>query len=162
VNVPATVRGFELEYTVNPVEGLLINGSVGWSKFKSPDITVRTVNRRQFNPFWTATAGIQYRAETDALHGSVTPRIDFTYQSSEIISGTSTKYNSLNAARTVANARITYDNNDHDFSLALGVTNLFNKFYYLNWFDYQAFGRPNSEAQPAAPRQWSLTLSKRF
>jgi len=42
------------------------------------------------------------------------------------------------------------------------VTNLFDKFYYLNWFDYQAFGRPNTQAQPGAPRQWYLSVSKRF
>jgi iron complex outermembrane receptor protein len=42
------------------------------------------------------------------------------------------------------------------------VTNLFDKFYYLNFFDYQLFGWPQTEAQPAQPRQWYLTLSKKF
>ena len=58
-----------------------INGSVGWSKLKSPDISARAVNRRQNNPFWTANAGMQYNFPIAVLHGAVTPRIDWTYQS---------------------------------------------------------------------------------
>jgi iron complex outermembrane receptor protein len=155
-------RGFELEYTVTPVERLLINGSVGWSKFMSPTIKAASVHKRQGNPFWTANAGVQYALMTPGLGGSVTPRLDWTYQSSEITNANGTKYDSLTKARSVFNTRITYDNDDHDFSAALGVTNLFNKFYYLNWFDYQLFGWPQTEAQPAQPRQWYVTLSKKF
>ncbi len=44
-NLPANVRGAELEYTVTPTRALMINGSVGWSKFWSPDIAARTVNQ---------------------------------------------------------------------------------------------------------------------
>jgi iron complex outermembrane receptor protein len=161
-NQPAKVRGFELEYTINPVENLVINGSVGWSKFTSPDISERAVNRRQNNPFWTANAGIQYRIEASAIGGSITPRLDWTYESSQIVSGTSTKYNYLMPQRSLFNGRITYDNADHDFTVALGVTNLFDKFYYRNVFDYQGLGYPQTDAQPAPPREWYLTLTKRF
>ena len=162
MNVPATVRGAELEYTLEPIDRLTINGSVGWSKFKSPDIAARAVNRRQNNPFWTANAGILYEIPAEALQGSFTPRLDWAFQSSEVISGTSTKYNELNGARSIVNARLTYENDEYDFTVAAGVTNLFDKFYYLNWFDYQAFGRPNTQAQPGAPRQWYLSVGKRF
>jgi iron complex outermembrane receptor protein len=155
-------RGFELEYTATPIHGLLINGSVGWSKFMSPTIKASTVHKRQPNPFWTANAGVQYAFETPVLAGSITPRLDWSYQSSEITNANGTKYDALTGARSVFNTRITYDNNDRDFSAAFGVTNLFDKFYYLNFFDYQLFGWPQTEAQPAQPRQWYLTLSKKF
>jgi iron complex outermembrane receptor protein len=161
-NQPATVRGLEAEYTINPVENLVINGSVGWSRFMSPDIAARTVNRRQSNPFWTANAGIQYRIEADAIGGSITPRLDWTYESSQIVSGTSTKYNYLMPQRSLFNGRVTYDNSDHGFTVALGIINLFNKFYYRNVFDYQGLGYPQTDAQPAPPREWYLTLTKRF
>jgi iron complex outermembrane receptor protein len=161
-NQPATIRGFEVEYTINPLDGLTINGSVGWSKFMAPDIEARTVNRRQSNPFWTGNAGIQYRIPVDGIGGTITPRLDWTYESSQIVSGTSTKYNNLMGSRSLFNGRITYDNLDHDFTIALGVVNLFNKFYYRNVFDYQGLGYPQTDAQPAPPREWSLTLSKRF
>jgi iron complex outermembrane receptor protein len=161
-NQPATVRGFEAEYTINPVENLVINGSVGWSKFMSPDIEARTVNRRQSNPFWTANAGIQYKFAAEEIGGTVTPRLDWTFESRQIVSGTSTKYNYLMPKRSLFNARVTYDNLDHDFTVALGVINLFNKFYYRNVFDYQGLGYPQTDAQPAPPREWSLTVTKRF
>jgi iron complex outermembrane receptor protein len=162
-NQPATVRGAEAEFTINPITNLVINGSVGWSKFMAPDIKARTLNRRQFNPFWTGSAGIQYKIDTPFLGGSVTPRFDMTYESNQIVSGTSDKYNNLMPGRTLVNGRLTYDNADHNFTLAAGVVNLFNKFYYVNVFDYQSgLNYPQTDAQPASPRTWSLTLTKRF
>jgi iron complex outermembrane receptor protein len=161
-NLPAQVRGAELEYTINPVHAFSINGSVGWSKFWSPDISARTVNRRQSNPFWTANAGVQYEFPTPAIAGTVTPRIDWTYESNQIVSGTSTKYNYLMPARSVFNGRLNYDNTDHDFSVSGGVTNLLNKVYYINVFDYQGLGYPQTDAQPGRPREWYVTLRKRF
>jgi iron complex outermembrane receptor protein len=162
VNVPASVRGVELEYTATPIDSLLINGSVGWSKFWSPDIAARTVNRRQGNPFWTANMGVQYAFATPGLGGNITPRLDWTFESSQIVSGTSTKYNHLMPARSLFNARITYDNIDRDFTIALGATNLFNKFYWVNVFDYQGLGYPQTDAQPGRPREWYLSFKKRF
>jgi iron complex outermembrane receptor protein len=161
-NQPATVRGIEAEYTVSLIENLLVSGSVGWSKFWAPDIAARTVNRRQGNPFWTASSGVQYKIPAEVFGGSLTPRIDWTYESSQIVSGTSTKYNSLMSTRNLFNTRVTYDNAKHDFSVALGVTNLLNHMYYRNVFDYQGLGYPQTDAQPAPQREWFLSLQKQF
>jgi iron complex outermembrane receptor protein len=162
-NQPAKVRGVEAEYTINPFANFVINGSVGYSKFTSPDLKARTVNRRQQNPFWTASAGAQYKIETPFIGGTVTPRVDWTYESSQTSgSGTSTKYNYLLPAKSLFNGRVSYDNTDHNFSIAVGIVNMFNKFYYINIFDYQGLGYPQTDAQPAQPRTWSLTLSKKF
>jgi iron complex outermembrane receptor protein len=46
--------------------------------------------------------------------------------------------------------------------VAFGVTNLFDKFYYVNVFDYQGLGYPQTDAQPGRPREWSITLRKNF
>jgi iron complex outermembrane receptor protein len=162
VNQPASIRGFEAELNAEPIDGLLINGSLGWSSLHAPDISKRTVNRRQSNPFWTASAGIQYRIDAKPLAGSITPRLDMTYESSQIVSGTSTKYNGLLPSKALFNGRITYENDPYDFTVAVGVVNLFNKFYYVNVFDYQGLGYPQTDAQPAAPREWYLTVTKHF
>ncbi|HTV80481.1 MAG TPA: TonB-dependent receptor [Steroidobacteraceae bacterium] len=162
VNKPATVRGVELEYTISPFDGLVINGSTGWSKFISPDIEAEQYNKRQTNPFWTANAGIQYTWAFAPIGGSITPRIDWTYEDSQIVSGTSIAYNDLLPAHSQFNARISYDNDKENFQIALGATNLFNHFYWINVFDYQGLGYPETMAQPAAPREWYLTLTKRF
>ena len=162
LNQPATVRGFEAEYTIAPVTGLLINGSVGWSKLKAADISARAVNKRQNTPFWTANAGVQYSIPVARLDGSITPRLDWTYESSQVVSVTSTAFNNLLSARSVFNLRVSYDNEPHAFSVAVGATNLFDKLYYYNAFDAAGLGSPYQNAQPAPPRQWYLTVSKRF
>ena len=161
-NQPATIRGVEAELTAEPIDGLNLNGSLGWSKLEAPDIEARPVNQRQNNPFWTASAGVAYTFVDEVFAGSITPRVDMTYESSQIISGTSTKYNDLMPAKALVNARVTYQNDPYDFSIALGVTNLFDKFYYVNVFDYQGLGYPQTDAQPAQPREWYLTVSKKF
>ncbi|HWW66156.1 MAG TPA: TonB-dependent receptor [Sphingomonadaceae bacterium] len=161
-NQPATVRGFEAEYTINPIDGLLINGSVGWSKLKAGDISARAANRRQDNPYWTANAGVQYTIPVTPLDGTLTPRLDWIYESSQVFSTSSTALNYLMRGRSIFNARLTYENEEYDFSVSAGATNLFNKTYYLNVFDSQALGAPYEQAQPAAPRQWYLTVSKSF
>lgn len=162
INEPASVRGAEVEYTITPVGTLLISGSVGYSKFLSPDILAETVNRRQTNPFWTASGGIQYTFPVEALHGKITPRLDWNYQDSQIVSGISAAYNYLLPAHTQFNARITYADADRGIQVALGATNLFNHFYWINVFDYQTLGYPETMAQPAPPREWFLSLEKDF
>ena len=162
INQPATVRGFEAEYTITPIDDLVINGSVGWSKLTAADIENRAVNRRQDSPFWTANAGIQYTLPIAALSGTITPRFDWSYESSSVISGTSTKFNYLGEARSVFNGRVTYQNEDYDFSVAVGATNLFNKMYYVNVFNSQGLGAAYQQAQPAPPRQWYITVEKQF
>lgn len=161
VNEPASIRGFELEYTFNPIDHLVINGSTGWNRVWAPDIAA-SLNKRQLTPFWTANSGIQYEYTSDALAGSLTPRLDWTYEDSQLVEETSRTYNSLLAAHSIFNTRVTYYNRPHDFSLALGATNLFNHFYWVNVFDYQTLGYPEAMAQPAAPREWYLTINKKF
>ena len=161
-NQPAQIGGFEAELNAEPIDGLLLNGSLGWSKLTAPDIASRTVNQRQSNPFWTGSAGIQYRLALAEIGGTLTPRLDMTYESSQIVSGTSTKYNDLLPGKALFNGRLTYDNEAYEFTLALGVTNLFDKFYYVNAFDYQGLGYPQTDAQPAQPREWYMTATKRF
>ncbi len=62
----------------------------------------------------------------------------------------------------MVNARLTWNNAAHDLSMAVGATNLFDKFYYRNFFIYQELGYPNVNAQPAPPREWFVTFRKDF
>ena len=62
----------------------------------------------------------------------------------------------------VANGRITYANDPYDFEIALGATNLFNKFYYRNIFARGTFGGTGNLGQPAPPREWYLSVKKVF
>jgi iron complex outermembrane receptor protein len=120
----------------------------------------RAINPRQPEPFWTANAGVQYTIEGAPLGGTITPRVDWSYQGSRIQSTRTTEWNE--PAYSLVNARLTYALPDEGFSIALGVTNLFDKLYYHNFFILQDFGQSNVQGQPAAPREWYLRLAKDF
>lgn len=166
INQPAKIKGFESELTVEPIDGLMINSSVGWSEFTAPDISTRAVNKRQQNPFWTLSGGVQYRIESEVLGGSITPRLDMTWESRQTSgSATTVTYNYLLRARALFNARLTYVNTEHRFEVAAGIVNLFDKRYWVNIFDYSGGGTgtlPQTNGQPGMPRTWSLTVSKHF
>jgi iron complex outermembrane receptor protein len=159
-NTPANIKGFEAEMTAEPIDGLVLNGALGYHKFSSPDVDRRAINPRQPEPFWSASAGLQYTIEGAPLGGTITPRVDWSYQGSTAPSTRTTAWNQ--PGYSLVNARLTYALRDEGFSLALGVTNLFDQLHYDNYFILQDSGQSNVQGQPNAPRQWYLTLSKDF
>jgi iron complex outermembrane receptor protein len=159
-NTPASIWGFEAEATAEPVDGLLFNGALGYHKFSSPDVDNRAINPRQAEPFWTANAGVQYTIEDAPLGGTLTPRIDWSYQGSTTPSTRTTVWNQ--PGYSLVNVRLTYALPDAGFSIAGGVTNLFDKLHYDNFFILQDFGQSNVQGQPAPPRQLYLQLRKTF
>lgn len=166
VNLPGKSKGFELELEARPVTGLLINASLGYSKFTSPDLNApgRITNRLTATgigiPEWTANAGIEYRIPAPSLAGSITPRIDWFYTGSVPFDAVDPAY--FQKAYSTFNGRLTYDNEDLGMSVSLGATNLTNKFYYRNFFIYNNIGFASTQGQPAAPREWYLKVSKKF
>jgi iron complex outermembrane receptor protein len=149
------IRGFEGEAELEPIDGLLINGSVGYNQFKAPDL-----DRRTSVPDWTASGGIQYAVEDERLHGSITPRLDWFYTGTIAYNAQRPEYDE--PAYSVFNGRVTYANYDYDLEIALGATNLFNKFYYRQKTIFRALGLPTNLGQPASPREWYVSLKKRF
>lgn len=162
VNTPGKVKGFEVEVQLRPAEGLLINGAVGFAHFDSPDLKIatRANDRLAGLPEWNGTIGIQYTARAEALDGTITPRLDWFYTGDIAMSTARNTYNQ--AAYSLFNGRITYNNETLKASLSLGVTNLFNKRYYYNYFVYQDIGFPNANGQPGRPREWFVELTKKF
>jgi iron complex outermembrane receptor protein len=162
VNTPGKVKGFEVEVEARPFDGMLINGSIGYAHFTSPDLKVSTrANDRIIGiPEINANIGAQYRAEAAFLGGAITPRLDWVYTGSIAMSATRNTYNQK--AYSLFNGRITYSNDEHQFTVAAGATNLFKKLYYRNYFVYQDIGFPNVNGQPGAPREWFLEVGKRF
>jgi iron complex outermembrane receptor protein len=162
INTPGNVKGFELEADASPIERLTLSGQLGYSKFDSPDLHVAgRVNQRLTGiPEWNASAGVQYVFDAPVGKGTITPRLDWLYQGSIVYSAVSTTYNQ--PGYSIFNARVTYYNPEYDASIAVGATNLFNQFYYRNFFIYQELGYPNVNAQPGPPREVFVTLRKNF
>lgn len=157
--------GVEAETSIHPVDGFSIDGSISYINFKYTSLiagsTTALTDPRAGLPEWKWTVGAQYEIPLDTV-GSITPRIDVSYQDKVY---TAAKY--LGAPQyipsyTIANARVTWRNADRDLSASLEVTNLFDKYYYLTVFDLRAAGAGLDKAQPGRPREWAVTVKKRF
>jgi iron complex outermembrane receptor protein len=161
-NTPGKVKGGELEFAARPLEALTMTGAVGYAKFTSPDLELptRANDRLRDIPEWTASAGLQYELPVSALRGTITPRLDWFYQGSIVYSPNRNDFNQ--GGYSTLNARISYFKEDNDVTVSLGATNLTDKLYYRNFFVYQDIGFPNVEAQPAPPREWFITVDKKF
>jgi iron complex outermembrane receptor protein len=90
LNAAARYRGFELEATVTPVEGLTLTGSVGHvdPHFKqlflpnASGVLTNYASIAQFNyvPHWTGNAGLEYRVPPSS-YGEWSIRLDYAYVS---------------------------------------------------------------------------------
>jgi iron complex outermembrane recepter protein len=157
--VGGKIKGAEAEIDAEPIDNLLITGSMGYTQWDSDEGTRQTAI-----PEWTASAGMQYKFTgellTNLLSGSITPRIDWFYNGPIAYSSQNAAYDQ--GGRSTFNGRISYRNDELDFDVSLGATNLFNKFYYYQKTIFRELGLPTNLGQPSAPREWYMTIKKRF
>jgi iron complex outermembrane receptor protein len=113
-----------------------------------------------FNPSWQASAGIQYALPLGRALGTLTPRLDWNYQSSFYFNSTNNAYNLVDA-RSLFNLRVSYDSADKAWQLSGGVTNLFNRFYYTGKSENVANYGVNS-GSVGRPREWFVSLRRNF
>ena len=57
---------------------------------------------------------------------------------------------------------LTWRDDDDDWQVAFEVTNLFEDYYYLTTFDLRGAGAGFVKAQPGRPREWAITVTRRF
>jgi iron complex outermembrane receptor protein len=158
-------KGVEAELTVTPTAGLQVNASVSYleghySKLL-PQATasgLTTSMELPFAPEWQGNIGVQY--EVPFAGGSLTPRIDYQFQSSTFGSAVNNPRNRLEP-RDLVNARLTYRTEDDNWEITAGVTNLTNDFFYYSKFDIIAAGGYLT-GTPSRPREWSLSLRRNF
>jgi len=87
--------------------------------------------------------------------------VDAAYQS-DIYTLSANRESNLIEGYTVANARLTWRNPDEDLEIALEVTNLFDKYYFLTIQDQTVGNQGYAHAQPGRPREWAVSVKKRF
>jgi len=104
-------------------------------------------------PKWALAAGTSYRIDLPG-HGSLTPRLDWTY-TSQVFNDEANTPILATPAHSMVNASLTYHLPGDKFELQAGVTNMFDKRVV-------ASGYTNNLAIYAgtynAPREWFLTL----
>jgi iron complex outermembrane receptor protein len=166
----AEIKGAELETEIHPMEHLSIDGSISYLNFKYTSInpaaggpTRPTGPQFGMRPAYTPTrkwsAGIQYEIPLGTL-GTLTPRIDASYQGDLYTNGANAATNRIDSY-TLANARLTWRNHDDAWESSLEVTNLTDQYYFLTRFDqYTLTGV--TDGQPGRPREWALTVKRRF
>jgi len=177
----AHTKGFEIETSIRPIRGMMIDGSLSYLDFEykrfGSFINPSTgepvfvggptaINGPQFGdypnvtPEWKWSFGIQHEFDLGNA-GWLTPRFDAAYQSKIFFNFANRESNRVDAY-TVANARLTWANQDKDLEISAEVTNLFDKYYFLSVFDLTLAGAGFVTAQPARPREWAVTVKKRF
>ena len=159
----AHVKGFELEGSLNPVRGLTIDGTVGYLDFQYTRVDTANTGvtlsmKAPLNSKWQASAGIQY--EAPFAGGTLTPRLDWIYQSSYYYNAVNGPLNLVDG-HSIFNARITYETGDRAWSISGSVTNLFNKFYYTAFND-NSTGYGVDTGVLGRPREWAVTVRRRF
>jgi iron complex outermembrane receptor protein len=172
----ARVKGFEAELSAYPIHGMSVDASLSYLNFHyiasslNPAAAYPTnpggvaANDPPTSPPWKFSLGAQYKAELGSA-GSITPRFDVTYQDKQfggasVIAGT--RVLNFIPAYTTANARLTWENADGDLNVSLEVSNLTNKYYFLTVFDLRGAGAGFRKGRPGEPREWSLTVKKKF
>jgi iron complex outermembrane receptor protein len=172
----STIKGLEIETTLLPVEGLLIQADLAlldtrFDEFLAPSaldggaVIDRAGERFPFIPEIQAHIGMQYSMPIDSggpawLDGWITPRLDWAYQGSVLYAGpelpaaTQRGYNLLHA-------RLSYDFLDDRAQIAAWGQNLLDEAYFE-----QVTGSAQSFGQIArfyqAPRTAGVEFSYRF
>jgi iron complex outermembrane receptor protein len=159
----AHIKGLELETIAHPYPGLSIDSTVSYLDFHytgfAENVGVTNGMVAPFTNKFKASFGVQYAADLGE-HGTFTPRVDWSYQSSFFTNAVNSEFNKV-GARGLVNLKATYTSENGLWSVTGGVTNLFDKFYYLNKFDLSAaFGVVSG--QPGAPREWTIGVVRRF
>lgn len=163
----AHVKGLELEATAHPIDGLTIDGSVSYLNFKYVELSAGAIAAginsgmvNAYTPGWKSSIGVQYAYDAGSV-GTFTPRIDMNYQSSFYSQAQNAPTNLVDAY-TVLNARLSYKPEDSRWEAALAVTNLANKYYYVNKFDNSTQPVGDVVGTVARPREWMVSFKRTF
>jgi iron complex outermembrane receptor protein len=97
---------------------------------------------------------------------SITPRVDASYQGSMYTNGnnrpaTADPMSNFIESYTVANARVTYRDAEDKWEASLELTNFTDEYYFLTRTD-QFAGAGHTDGQPGRPREWGLTVKRKF
>jgi len=175
----ATLMGLEAELMFEPVDGLLIDASAALLDFEydllsgcapalDPTCTapsgglgagLRYGMDLAYAPDQQYSIGAQYRVELGSA-GAITPRIDWSYRAEQETNAINNNVLAVLPSYSLVNARITWNSADDDWQLSAAVTNLTDELYYTGIGPNNNSG--TTAANPATPRQWTLSVKRNF
>jgi iron complex outermembrane recepter protein len=166
----AHILGWEADIMATPVRDLQLDASVGYTHFKylelgdaaltpanAGGLVLSDVNA--YTPTWKFNLGAQYTAHM-AGYGSLTPRLDYVWQSLINFDAQNESY-AAQGAYGLLNAHLTWATEDSKWSSTFEILNATNKFYWANMFDLSAdFG--TLHGYPGMPRTFFGSVKRRF
>jgi iron complex outermembrane recepter protein len=163
----ARIWGLEGELMAEPVQGLRIDGAFGYVNYNLYDNEGNVLliegdgcgGRRCYSPRtpkFTGAVGLQY--SFGSTMGSVTPRIDASYQSTTYFT---TNNQGVQDGYTLLNGRITWMSTSNNWEVALFGNNLSDEGYFNGKLSLVGFfGR--EQGNPGMPRTWGLSFKRNF
>ncbi len=158
----ARIKGFELELTALPADGVTLTGSLAYldATYKHFDFLDGTTSsivdlsgfRLQNAPKWAATAGINYAFSIGG--GKATANASYNYTASKYLNAINDTPRSFIQPTHIVNAGLDWSPDGSGFSIGLYGTNLFDKRYLASVFDAPGtIGLVNY----APPREYGVT-----
>jgi iron complex outermembrane recepter protein len=162
----AEVYGVEIEAEWHAGDAFIVDASYSYLNFEYQQIDVTAnspVTLGMITPYtpenkWSL--GAQYEFGT-GNGGSVTPRIDVSYQGDIYASAVNAPTNFIGDYTTV-NARLTWRSADDAWQVALEGTNLTDEYYYVTLFDLTGGAAGYIHGQPSRPREWAVGVKRNF
>jgi iron complex outermembrane receptor protein len=166
----AEMRGVELETTVRPTRAWSMDASASYLKFKYTYINPGAGGPTRpagpqfgmdpaYVPHVKWSLGTQYEFGLPS-GSSLTARADMNWQGRMFTNGVNAATNRV-SPYGVANARLIWRNADADWETSLEATNITDKYYFVTRFD-QFTTTGVTDGQPGRPREFALTVKKKF
>ncbi|MBT2186982.1 TonB-dependent receptor [Sphingobium nicotianae] len=164
----ADVKGFELEATIRPVDGLSIDGSFSYLDFKYTSPTTSAgllvgsaIPGSAITPYTPKTSysiGAQYDYQTNI--GLFGIRFDGSYQGDLFTTSENTSWSKI-PGRFLGNGQLSFTSMDKDWKLILSVQNIFNKYYFTSISDVSS-SLGIVSGVPGLPRTWAISVKRSF
>jgi iron complex outermembrane receptor protein len=163
----ADVKGFELEASIFPVDGLTFDASFSYLDFEYTSATTGSVlagtnipasGITPYTPELAYSVGGQYDYRTGA--GTFSVRLDGSYQGKLYTNSENTTWSKVDG-RFLANARVGWSDMEDKWKVALEVQNLFDKYYFSSVSDATT-SLGVVTGVPGLPRTWAVSVERKF
>lgn len=161
--------GVEVEVQAEPIDKWLLEGSMGYTNFRRTDPGSTFLCTELPNgdncpsartPEWNAAIGSQYTWTLGGNAGSLTLRGDMSYMS-RIFFSPDDPVHGFQGGYSLLDARATWDSPDQAWSVVVYGTNLTDRGYFNGKLSLVGvLGR--EQGNPAAPREWGITVRRSF
>jgi len=162
----ADVKGFELEASIFPVDGVTIDASVSNLNFKytSPTSGGNLVGAAipagaitPYTPEMSYAVGAQY--DHPLTNGKLSFRLDGSYQGKLYTNAENSSWSKVDG-RFLANARVSWAR-EEDWKVSLEVQNLFDKYYFQSVSDAST-SLGIVSGVPGLPRTFAVSVERKF